>query len=247
LRNALFHIALTPECFFTLRNNFAKSLAAMNIANWLLGIGDRHTQNLLINNKNGRLVGIDFNLCFGAATRDLYIPELIPFRLTPQFVNVMDPLGVSGAIKKCMFHALRCFRASKDLLMACMEVFVKDPAVDWQDVVKNRYRSQDEAGEEERFGVDWNPAMRIRLAKEKLEGANPKKITINELAVGVVAKFPNYLKGYVRVVEGSAQHNCRARMADGGLTVENQVECLIDLATDPVVLGVTYAGWCPWL
>lgn len=42
LKWGLMDIALTSECYFVLRNNFAKSLAAMNIANWILGIGDRH-------------------------------------------------------------------------------------------------------------------------------------------------------------------------------------------------------------
>lgn len=57
LRDALFDISSSPESFFVLRNNFATSLAAMNIANWVLGIGDRHLSNILINNKNGKLVG----------------------------------------------------------------------------------------------------------------------------------------------------------------------------------------------
>jgi DNA-dependent protein kinase catalytic subunit len=219
----------------------------MSIAHWLLGIGDRHLFNTLINDKNGRLVGIDFNLCFGAATRNLPIPELMPFRLTPQFVNVMDPMGVSGAIKKCMIHALRCFRSSKQLLLAGMEVFVRDPAIDWLEATKNRCRSQAEGRAGELSDMDWNPAMRIKLAKAKLDGANPKKITSAELSLGMVAKFPNYLKGYLRVVEGHVQHKCRARVSDENLTVEDQVACLIDLATDPVILGITFAGWCPWI
>lgn len=106
-------------------------MAAMSIAHWILGIGDRHLSNVLLNIKTGRLVGIDFGLSFGAATRDQAIPELVPFRLTPQFVNVMSPLGVTGLISKCMNHSLRCFKSSKKLLMACMDVFIKEPSIDW--------------------------------------------------------------------------------------------------------------------
>lgn len=106
-------------------------MAAMNIAHWILGIGDRHLSNVLLNVKTGRLVGIDFGLSFGAATRDQAIPELVPFRLTPQFVNVMSPLGVAGLISKCMIHSLHCFKTSKKLLMACMDVFVREPSIDW--------------------------------------------------------------------------------------------------------------------
>lgn len=57
IKMGLQDISNSPESFFALRNNFAASLAAMNIATWVLGVGDRHLQNILINNKNGKLVG----------------------------------------------------------------------------------------------------------------------------------------------------------------------------------------------
>lgn len=63
--------------------------------------------NILFDKKNGYLIGIDFGVAFGNATRNLPIPELIPFRLTPHFVNVLEPMGVSGLIKKNMTHTLR--------------------------------------------------------------------------------------------------------------------------------------------
>ena len=36
---------------------------------------------------------------------------------------------------------------------------------------------------------------------------------------------------------------CRAALPDTGLTAEQQVDCLLELATDPYVLGLAYAGW----
>lgn len=131
LRSALRDLCQSPESYFAFRNNFATSLAAMSVANWVLGIGDRHLGNILLNTKTGRVVGIDFGLCFGAGTRDQNIPELIPFRLTPHFVAAMSPLGVTGIISKCMAHSLRCFQAGEKLLMACMEVFIREPTIGW--------------------------------------------------------------------------------------------------------------------
>lgn len=84
-----------------------------------------------INNVLCLLTGIDFNLAFGAGTRDSNIPELIPFRLSPHFVNVMNPLGTTGLITKTMVHTLRTFRSSKKLLTSYMESFVKEPTIDW--------------------------------------------------------------------------------------------------------------------
>jgi DNA-dependent protein kinase catalytic subunit len=218
----------------------------MNIAHWLLGIGDRHLLNVLLNFKNGRVIGIDFNLCFGAASRDLPVPELMPFRLTPQFVNVMNPMQVSGIITKCMTHSLRCFRNSKKLLKACMEVFVREPAIDWLDAAKDCYQKRTD-DDVELVVADWNPSLRIELASEKLNGMNPRKVLTTELSIGAVSQRSDYLRGYLRVVNGDPQHNKRAIVADVNLTVEDQVASLIDLASDPVVLGVTYSGWCPWI
>lgn len=79
------------------------------------------------------ILGIDFGLTFGAGTRDLNIPEMVPFRLTPQFVNTMNPLGTSGFMSKCMIHVLRALRANSKLLIACMDVFVHEPTIDWLD------------------------------------------------------------------------------------------------------------------
>lgn len=31
------------------------------------------------------------------------------------------------------------------------------------------------------------------------------------------------------------------------LSADEQVDCLIDLATDPAILGITYAGYTPWV
>lgn len=53
------NLCASPESFFAFRNNFAISLAVMNISNWLLGVGDRHLSNILINVKDGSVVGME--------------------------------------------------------------------------------------------------------------------------------------------------------------------------------------------
>lgn len=46
---------------------------------------------------------------------------------------------------------------------------------------------------------------------------------------------------------GTKEHNIRARLAEKGLSVDEQVDCLIDQATDANLLGRTYVGWEPWI
>lgn len=56
----------------------------------------------------------------------------MPFRLTRQFVNLMQPLKESGLIQSVMVHSLRAYSAEPDLLLNTMDVFVKEPSLDWK-------------------------------------------------------------------------------------------------------------------
>ena len=62
----------------------------------------------------------------------LPVPELMPFRLTRQFVNLMLPLKESGTLKNVMIHTLRALRNNHELLLNTMDVFIKEPSLDWQ-------------------------------------------------------------------------------------------------------------------
>lgn len=54
-------------------------------------------------------------------------------------------------------------------------------------------------------------------------------------------------QGLQSVALGTKEHNIRAELPAAGLSVEKQVDCLIDQATDPNVLGHVWAGWEPWV
>lgn len=56
----------------------------------------------------------------------------MPFRLTRQFVSLMKPMAESGLIRSVMVHSLRAFRNEPDLLLNTMDVFVKEPSLDWK-------------------------------------------------------------------------------------------------------------------
>lgn len=45
------------------------------------------------------VVGIDFGAAFGVGTTELPVPEMIPFRLTNQFQNLLQPLDSVGLLK----------------------------------------------------------------------------------------------------------------------------------------------------
>jgi DNA-dependent protein kinase catalytic subunit len=84
------------EHFFKVRQNFIRSYAAMSLVHWLLGIGDRHLQNSLLSFESGQVVGIDFGRVFEFGNNGQAIPEIVPFRLTPNFCHLMMPYSHKG-------------------------------------------------------------------------------------------------------------------------------------------------------
>ncbi|XP_074056019.1 DNA-dependent protein kinase catalytic subunit isoform X1 [Macrotis lagotis] len=246
LRRAFVKMSTTPEAFLALRSHFASSHALICISHWILGIGDRHLSNFMINMETGGMIGIDFGHAFGSATQFLPIPELMPFRLTRQFINLMLPMKETGLIYSIMVHALRAFRLDPGLLISTMDVFVKEPSLDWKNFEQKMLRKGGSWTREVNMTeINWYPLQKINYAKRKLAGANPAVITCDELRLGheKVASF----EYYVSVARGNRDHNIRAQQPEDGLSEETQVKCLIDQATDPNVLGRTWIGWEPWM
>lgn len=239
-------MSTTPEAFLSLRSHFTCSHALMCVSHWILGIGDRHLSNFMINMETGGMVGIDFGHAFGSATQFLPVPELMPFRLTRQFLNLMLPMRESGRIYSVMVHSLRAYRADPDLLINTMDVFVKEPSLDWKNFELKQMKKAGTWSEAVNTNeINWYPMQKVNFARRKLEGANPAVITSEELKLGF-EKSPAY-QSIIAVAQGEKEHNVRAREAPQGLSVETQVECLIDQATDPNILGRVWVGWESWV
>ena len=75
LKRSLQQLSSGPEGFFHLRNNFLTSHATSSVVSWIMTIGDRHSENLLISKVSGESIQIDFGYAFGA-TFFLPVPEL---------------------------------------------------------------------------------------------------------------------------------------------------------------------------
>lgn len=239
LKKSFIDLSTTPEHFIHLRKNFATSHAVMSITHWLVGVGDRHLQNTLISTSTGRVLGVDFGCAFGFATQFLTPPELVPFRLTPQILNLLNPLRESGWIKQTMIHSLRTFRKAKLILSSVLEVFVLEPVINWLEHAKKNIRCSND------LMPQWRPSEKIVIVMQKLSGMNP--ILTFEMDLKAGHSQSKYLKNYLQVLKGVTNENIRATLKKTELSEEEQVDCLIDLATDPHVLAKTYVGWSSWL
>lgn len=53
---------------------------------YVVGLGDRHTSNILLDPKTGEVIQIDFGMVFDYAKNHLPVQETVPFRMTRDFV-----------------------------------------------------------------------------------------------------------------------------------------------------------------
>jgi DNA-dependent protein kinase catalytic subunit len=159
---------------FEMRSSYACSLASISASHYLLGIGDRHTSNVLISEISGGLIGIDFGHAFGSATQLLPIPELMPFRLTPQLLGVLQPLDATGLLKRSMTYVLTALRGNKDLLVQTMKIFIDDPTVDWKEHAQKQAKAgmdlkslgtSASAGGKSKDSLEWLTDIKKKVGK----------------------------------------------------------------------------------
>ena len=86
-----------------IRDNICKSCAAYCIITYLLGIGDRHLDNIMITN-NGKLFHIDFGFILGKDPK-IMSPEI---RLTPEIIDAMGGIH-SKYYKKFKIYSNKAF------------------------------------------------------------------------------------------------------------------------------------------
>ncbi|KAK1300358.1 Serine/threonine-protein kinase TOR [Acorus calamus] len=92
LRQELWCASEGFKAFSLKSKRFSASVAAMSIVGHILGLGDRHLDNILMDFCSGDVVHIDYNVCFDKGRR-LKIPEIVPFRLTQ---TIETALGMTG-------------------------------------------------------------------------------------------------------------------------------------------------------
>jgi len=232
------------------RSKFAKSFTTFSICSYVLGIGDRHLDNFLLDQTNGSLIGIDFGCAFGQGVL-LQVPELTPFRYTRQFQGLFSPLDSESLIKQDMCYTLNALRQNKDALLTVMGVFIKEPHLDWVNDARTQARrfhmsgkNRLDADSKSQDDVSWYPRKKISIARRKLNGVHPAIIMESELRDSVtLSRKPQALKSCIKLVKGLPKSIRSKNKWRPCATIEEQIDCLVDHAMDPNLLGRTWAGW----
>jgi DNA-dependent protein kinase catalytic subunit len=267
-RRRLLSLTTGPEAFLTMRANFSRSYSALCIAGYVLGIGDRHLANFLLDKSDGSVVGIDFGISFSLGAK-LPVPELIPMRLTPQFTQLLRPLDTTSILSQTMVMTMRALGKSKHELLSVMEVFVREPLLEWMkfsdqqerkmskegrtsEELGGTFEPQDEAAEKKKKKKkksQWYPRKKVTTAALKLSKANPAAVMIRQEMQDEMNPIIKDSRSYKKCVWGEdvGAERCTPEHLEFCPSVELQVRYLIEMATDPNILARQYWGLATWV
>ena len=126
-----------PSSWYAGRLAFSHSCAVMSMVGYIVGLGDRHGENILLDGLSGDAVHVDFNCLFNKG-ETFATKEVVPFRLTNNMVDALGVTGVEGVFRRTCEVTLRLLRKEFDSLMSVLTTFVYDPMVEWNDVASKQ-------------------------------------------------------------------------------------------------------------
>ncbi|KAJ5176104.1 Serine/threonine-protein kinase tor2 [Penicillium canariense] len=237
----------SSEAWLERRTNYTRSLGVMSMVGYILGLGDRHPSNLLLDRTTGRVVHIDFGDCFEVAMHREKYPERVPFRLTRMLTFAMEVSNIEGSYRITCEAVMRVLRENKDSLMAVLEAFIHDPLINWRlgaqespdrtTLTAERRQSIIE-GLNFEHGVQPNSFSRPRRPSileggilDTQEGGAEAREAQNARALQVLARVKEKLTG------ADFKHTDE-------LNISDQVDKLLAQATSVENICQHWIGWC---
>lgn len=221
LRHVLWLKSPSSEVWFDRRTNYTRSVACMSMVGYILGLGDRHPSNLMLDRLTGKVVHIDFGDCFEVAMLREKFPERVPFRLTRMLINAMEVTGLDGVYNYTAERVLKMLRTNQESLLAVLEAFVYDPVINWRLVE----------------GMKKDPKTRKDTGgRQNMAGAVlPSSSTTDSI-----------METIKRKLDGTEFVHTDGSTPPEPLQVTEQLAMLTEQATSPLNLCQSYIGWCPF-
>jgi serine/threonine-protein kinase ATR len=229
-----------PTDWLDARVCFTRSVAVWSAVGHVVGLGDRHSENILLDVTKGECVQVDFDCLFDKGLT-LARPEIVPFRLTPNFVDAMGLTGVEGTFRSTMEVCMRLLRDNKETLLSVLEPFIRDPTVQWGRSGRAQRTESVEHKEKHAPGVFQDNENAD--AKEALNKISERLSGIYNITHPHAARIKDaYLKRKASVTVGIGASKDETLP----LSVHGQVQRLIFEATAEENLVQMYIGWQPW-
>lgn len=210
-----------PDDWFAKRTAYTRTTAAISMLGHVLGLGDRHGHNILLDSKNGEVVHIDLGVAFESG-RVLPVPELVPFRLTRDIVDGMGITKTEGVFRRCCEFTLDALREETYSIMTILDVLRYDPLYSWSispvRVAKLQDTRRDETGDD----------AETEIHSKKRNASARNNGIVNE---------PSEADRALEVVRKKLSKT---------LSVTATVNDLINQATDERNLAVLYSGWAAY-
>jgi serine/threonine-protein kinase mTOR len=257
LQRIMFLNSRNSEEWLDKRTTFTRSLAVMSMVGYILGLGDRHPNNLLLNRNSGQIIHIDFGDCFEQAKLRSVHPEKVPFRLTRMLVSAMEVCGHLGTFRITSENVMRVLRSNSDSIVAVLEAFVYDPLLSWRllsaafspspneelgdSVGTNPLDQYDEDDDDDDDGDSIADSQRNTAGRDGSLASMSSEVVagdmhdaLNQKALSVIERVLNKLNGL------------DFKSSKGPLDASSQVTKLLAEATSEENLCQAYLGWCPF-
>ena len=249
------------QAWHTARMLYTRSCAVSSVVGHVLGIGDRHSQNILVHEKTGEVVHIDFGIVFEQGkvshilevyfvmmschtlhshSLNVSIFQIFLFQclLTPETVpfrltrDIVDGMGPSGTEGVFSHAAELTMKVLRDNAPTLLTIL---SAV----VSDPLYKWSVSPLKARKREIEQNNSAVENTLIENNNSLRSDDDTLveteNDAANRAIAKISEKLQGYEEGTRGEKQ------------SVEGQVQLLINSAREHDNLCRLYEGWAPWL
>jgi len=231
------------QTFLDATRAYARSVAANSMVGHVLGIGDRHAQNILLNTKTAEVVHIDFGIAFEQG-KLLHVPETVPFRLTRDVVDGFGLQGTDGTFFTTAVDVMNVLRDNAPEITTILQVLVHDPLYRWMVSPRRQQQRTDDLAHD-----DHDPNRTSRPPRDNNTRRQREPALGAAAAAAAAADNTHQSAGPERVLLRVKQKLQGYTDVDAGqvLSVEGQVTQLIAEAQDPDNLCRIFEGWSAFL
>ncbi|XP_041351980.1 serine-protein kinase ATM-like isoform X2 [Gigantopelta aegis] len=220
-----------PATWFERRLAYTRSVATNSIVGYILGLGDRHIMNILIDCNTAELIHIDLGIAFEQG-RILPTPETVPFRLTRDIVDGMGVTGVEGVFRRSCEKTMEVMHVNQEVLLMILQVLLYDPLYVWTLSPQKAYALQNKRDRTDPDQSELNTTSTSVTDIEQESSGSEGLDEVNKVAERVLLRLQQKLQG----VEDGIQ-----------LSIMGQVNYIIQEARDPKNLCKLFPGWQPYI